>query len=257
MSAGNGKAWRDDELGFVLSPPRGWTLEDIAAYLGRSIGSVTQKRNALRRGVATGTPYVTDEEWDDIRETAHLTAEAAAERLGLTYGQVATRRHRLRQDEGRVQVRPAAWRVGRKCTLLARTCDTCDELLDARHFERTSVGGWRHICNRCAHIRKGKPRRTSLNAAQAWWHAEEAVVKSLADRDGRPVYNVKRYQKWGPTELTELEGLRNSGLSVPERAAQLGRTARSVRMAHSRYRIPVDTPRFRQRWEIRFDGSAA
>lgn len=174
-----------------------------------------------------GRPW-TDDEIEVLRRTTHLTASAVAAQLGRSLYSVKTMRHRLSKDEGLVYLMGNAYNpnnVGSR-RLLAKTCLGCGLLLPADWYTLRGSGGglkrgWMDRCVRCV-PRSSQPRPSTAGVGPSRSRLElQRITRARADRHGQP---------W--LEADHLV-LRDSTLTIFEKAIQLGRSYEAVTVACS------------------------
>jgi len=246
------RPWTDEEFGFIQSPPNGWTHEDIADFLGRTVACVKKYRLKLKRGWQREREAYTAEECAYIADTMDRWAADVAADLGRTKSSVTQQRMRLQ----RVGIagastapanRPRAHEVGSR-TLLAKTCPKCGLLWGGGEF-KPMPRGYHPLCARClGSVRRsrevGKPR-------QHYIAAMEAATRSLATKS--VPYRSRNGEPWTERDVALLA---DQTLSMPEVAARLGRTWQATQSALNRYGVERPRERATQlptgEWRIEF-----
>lgn len=246
------RPWTDEELGFIQSPPSGWSREDIAAYLDRTVNMVKKYQRKLAMGWSRERLWFSDEELRYIAETMDRFAGDIGDELGRTKASVQMARHKLRSI-GAVGLatapfkRPVPYEVGSR-TLLAKTCPKCGLLWGGGEFHANGRG--RHpLCRACrGHARRG---RETATPRQPYIAAMEAVTRSLATTT--TPYRARSGEPWtGP----DVDLLADRSLTTPQIAARLGRTWQAVQAGLKRYGVQRPPERVTQlptgEWRIEF-----
>lgn len=228
-----GAKWTEDEI--ALAADERISGLDLIELTGRSAESVYAMRHRLRSGKYKGAaaPSWTPEEDTFILNTSHLSGEQVARQLGRTERAVSHRRVRLgvAGDVGHWAKNNPNF-VGTR-RLLARTCATCDMLLDASWFGRSRPGrrrppAWHANCAPC-HYRKYAGRysipRTDERAAAARERRARLQELSLpsADRHGEPYVEA------------DMRVLADPELTLLEKAVTLQRTYHAVALQVSKH----------------------
>lgn len=221
--------WTDYEIG-ELEGLSHLSARDAGRELERSAQSVQHMRNKLRDGWSADRIAWTEEEDDFLRRSTHFTAKEVAEHLGRTASSVNYRRGTLSRAEGIDFTKgdhKSPFVVGSR-RLLAKSCVGCGLLLDASWFAKSKGRTWRSRCTRCvttnaetgekynrrsgAQLDGGKSARESAAKLQR-------ITRMRATRHGYP---------WIESDHVVL---RDSTLSVFEKAIKLGRTWSATHMA--------------------------
>lgn len=266
LSSGR-RPWTDEELGFLQSPPRGWTNADIAECLGRTTATVRGYRRRLREGWSPRTDlYYTDDFLEAVAASFDRVIREVADELDCSPDRIKRARRflrdtgRLSQDTKQRWVRPQRpYEVGDR-TLLAKTCVGCGLLWGGAHFPFTRAssergsGAYGDMCYRCknARFRDGKHFESRTAAAQAAHvTAMEKATEALAT-EAIP-YRSNHRQPWTESDVALL---RRRDLTMPEIAAQLGRSWSAAWSACNSYGIYRPRERATQlptgEWRIEF-----
>jgi DNA-binding CsgD family transcriptional regulator len=244
------RVWTDDELGFIQSPPRGWTNQDIGEYLERSPKTVKTYRQKLRNGWSPERHMWTEEFLDAIRASAGRHREDVAAELDCSLSTVKNARTYLRMGghlpKGRCSPSSVADRP-----LLAKTCVECGLLWGGAHFNQTPGRGYDSRCYRCKNARYRKPESRTAAKQRAYVAAMEAATESMATPE-KP-YQSSRRQPWTEADVAMLE---RRDLTTPQIAAALGRSWLAVNSACHSYGVKRPTERVSQlptgEWRIDF-----
>lgn len=237
--------WTDAEYGLIMSPPRGWRVKDLADELGVSASSVRNMQARLRKGYQGRAV----EPWpgdviDFLIRHPMMPLKQAAEETAQSIVKIRNIRKWLR-NQGAV-AKQSVWNVGHR-RLLARTCIQCGVLYDGKEFYKTP-SGWMQACGRCAgdRARRYDDKRGAQDAARKRAQEQDAAM-ALATSD--MPYKSRHGQPW---VKWELDILADPSLTIPAKAARVGRTPEALRRQAQLQGIPLAVPVVRQRWEITF-----
>ena len=227
------RAWTDEEYGFILSPPRGWTHEDIAEHLGRTVATVKKYRRKLKGDWTREREAFTAEDLTYIADTMDRFASDVAADLGRTKASIQQARNKLRAKgvagfSTAPFKRPVPHEVGAR-TLLAKTCPKCGLLWGGGEFTRMTRG-YHPLCQRC--LNRARRGRGTAKPRQPYIAAMEAVTRSFATIS--TPYRARGGEVWtGP----DVDLLADRTLTTPQIAARLGRTWQAVQGALKRYDV--------------------
>lgn len=222
------KLWTDIEVEHLRSLD-GVAVAEAAKILGRSTQSVYHMRAKLARGDVMLIDAWSDDEDQFLCSTPHFTAAQQARHLNRAKTAVDKRREFLTKKHGvKFSGDADPMSVGSR-RLLARTCLGCGLLLEAQWFGARKRGGgsqarsWNSRCTRCRD-RHAPP-------------IEQRDYSSSPDQKRRFHSRVQRLTRERATNhrqpwlAADHEVLRDSSLTVFEKAIKLGRTYSSAATA--------------------------
>lgn len=185
---------------------------------------------------ATQTEPWTDDEVEIIRQTKNLTAHEVKQYVDRSWSSIRSMRKQLSADEGICfEKTPNAndpFCVGSR-RLLAKTCLGCGLLLEASWFldMKTNSSRWSSRCTRClvgADSARKNSQKFRVNHAekvaewrQDWYVKVQRLTRARATRHGFPWLEA------------DHETLRDSSLTLFEKAIKLGRTYSATSLAVS------------------------
>lgn len=253
------RPWTDEEFGFIQHPPRGWAVQDVADYLGRSVNVVRRYRRKISEGWARQRDALTEEELAFIAVNLDRFAADVGRDLGRSKASVQNARHKLRRVglagfATTPHKRPQPHEVGLR-TLLAKTCPRCGLLWGGGEFQ-PMARGFHPLCRACRSAERRAATAAPARAGyrQAYVAAMEEVTRSLATQT-KP-YRASSGEPWTERDLASLG---DRTLTTPEVAAKLGRTWQAVHAACKRYDVrrprEVATRLPTGRWQIEFAGA--
>lgn len=229
------RAWTDFEIG-ELEGLSNLSARDAGKHLGRSMQSVQHMRNKLRDGWFPGArERWTDDELEMVRRTPHLTAEQVSDKLGTrSVCAVNSARGKLHATEGisfgEVGSHKNPHEVGSR-RLLAKTCIGCGLLLDASWFSKVNGGKkWLHRCRRCIQVNA----KTGEKYEQSNGYRKDGGASARASAAKLQKLTRERASRHGfPWMDGDHVILRDTSLTVFEKAIRLGRTWSATHMACS------------------------
>lgn len=224
------RPWSDHDIG-ELQGMDYLTAKEVGEILNRSPMAVWHARKRIRSGNFPNNPTYDEDEIDFIRRTPGLTAKQVAENLiGRSTSSVNNMRCFLTRKEGiDFTARKSPLDIGPR-RLLAKTCIGCGLLLDGSWFASTGRRGWRSQCSRCISRTKTEtkdkrpPRKPeSPTAIKSRTDRIQAITRERANRHGFP---------WIDADHVVL---RDTSLTVFEKAIRLGRTYLAAKQAVTKY----------------------
>jgi hypothetical protein len=225
----SGKAYTEDERAVALDLR--YSAREAAELLGRSTASITTQRYNVNHGIYKGERVrFSDEEDTFIRNTPHLPAWAVARELGRSVPAIHHRRKKIGAPASHTgqtvnaAINPCS--VGDR-SLVARTCYQCGLLLDASWFGYIGPRGGRsgHWWTRCAAC--CSERSAAHVRESGYGRARSEVLAALTV----PTAEKRRE----PYTDSDHKVLADPGLTILEKAVQLGRTYSGIQSALSDY----------------------